>query len=159
MIQTELTVQAAGQEYPVMLDAVGYFHADLGEANHIEAPTLSELRSAAAGYKAQRFELPFTVVRNGQAMRGVATGFHAMNGSLLVRWESGKHTQERAYELRDAMPALDEFDWARLAVMLAERRHAIEAVEKFLASHKIGDIKEAALAAQRAAAGLADGNA
>jgi len=159
MIDTGLTVNVAGQSYPVMLDD-DTFTVLLGE-DALIASSMTELRTLTAGYKPQRFRLSFTIPGKTGAVHGVITGIHASNRSLLTRWDNGGKTeQRRPWELSDAMPRLADDEASELTSLIVARNTAEQALRAFVDTRKFtsttpdrnrNGIADAARQAQQAA--------
>lgn len=134
-------IEVRGQTYTVHLDQNGTFRAydDAG----IEAATsdtrqgLLETLTKATRRASGAVSVPITVLVNGQPRHGEATGIHATNHNILVRWadgERGRISMIRDRELLGGMTEEEGQTWLRLieAVNAAGRD-----IYAFREAHKI----------------------
>lgn len=159
MIDTGTTIKVLGKPYPVYLrDEVPgryegmIFRMDLGNGQELDADSWKGLEAKARSFKDVRFDLPFTT-RHGH--EGSVTGFHAGNGSLLVRWASGATDQRRKYQMEGSMPRLSPEDQAELKRLRDASTEAQKAWNEFVNERAWDDIEEAATQARVEKAGLA----
>jgi hypothetical protein len=151
-------IEVRGQRYIVQLDEDGIFHAynDAGiEAATSEtrgdlASALSELTKQASA----AVSVPFTRLVNGEARHGVATGIHAGNRRILVRWAGGRREQLSTVGNSDLLGGMTEaegLEWARLTEAVHAAGRAIFAFREARKIDLYAEIR-AAMAGQEAAA-------
>jgi hypothetical protein len=157
-MDTGLTITVSGKAFPVKLEThpkdwvKAKFTLHLGEGNDVDAASFAELEAKVKDLRLVRFELPFTMP-NGRG--GMVTGFHASNGNMLIRWDSGKTSQEYGSGLADAMPRLSEDDLAELKQLVQARSDAYSALAEWVKAHRFPEgIGEAADEARRLAGGV-----
>jgi hypothetical protein len=114
-------IEVRGQSYTVQLDEDGTFRA-YNEAGMkvATAQTRRDLASALGQLTRQAsaaVSVLFTMLVDGQARHGEATGLHATTRNILVRWADGKREQlsmVRGSDLLGGMTEAEGLEWARL---------------------------------------------
>ena len=147
-MKTELRITHGGKTYEVELnDENGSFRVWTGET-HISAPSYADLERKIRKLKT-RFELPFTAVTADGVMDGTVTGFHAINGNMLVKWADGSHEQMPGYSYdASSMPRLSDEDTAKAKQLVQARNEAVQALDTFIKARRFESLKKAALEAQ-----------
>lgn len=160
-MQTDLTVEVAGQSYPVSINGEGEFVTNLGveqgSSQIIKAASYAELVTKTRKIKIP-FALDFTEVTDRGPRNGTVTSIHATNGNLMVRWQhNGKTEQIPGYQGSTAMPRLTAPEYQALEILISERNRTRDELAAFLKSRTYRSLKEAARTAQAEAAEAAGG--
>lgn len=156
-MQTDLTVEVAGQSYPVSINEEGEFLANLGveqgATQFVKAASYSELVKKARKIKVP-FALDFTEVTDYGPRNGTVTGIHATNRNLLVRWQhNGKSEQVSGYYGSTTMPRLPAEEYQALEILISERNRTRDELAAFLKPRTYKSLSDAARKAQAEAAG------
>ena len=156
-METDLTVEVAGERYPVSISGDGEFVTNLGvehgSSQIVRAASYAELVKKARKIKVP-FSLDFTEVTDHGPRNGTVTGIHASNRNLLVRWQhNGKTEQVPGYHGSTAMPRLTAPEYQALEILISERNRTRDELAAFLKPRVYKSLSEAARTAQAEAAG------
>jgi hypothetical protein len=161
MTEASLGPFQAGQfTFDLTVDGNGIFTArndQLGDFSSSELAKLKETAKVRASQARTRVSVPFTRLRgNGfagpwEGRRGVATGIHNGNGSVLVRWTDGTSEQLAAHgrqHICGKLSAAEEREWVDLQTAADDADRALRA---FTSQHFIvlkDEVRKAIEAAQ-----------
>jgi hypothetical protein len=130
-----------GKTYEVTINSNGYFSVQIDKDRSIGGNTREELRRAlmkASLRKDARVAVPFIVVKTGSKLRsGVASGFHAGTGKILVKWSDGTSDQLNSYEYEHYLVPLNPEELDRLQRLETNYRDAKATYDKFIQDHKL----------------------
>lgn len=108
-MQTEISLEIRGTQYPVELSKAGIFSATTG-ADKVVDTTLEGLQKQMLRLTRQTAKLSIRVSRpdyaSGTIQAGTITGIHAVNRAILVRWDNGQRDQIAAYSCDGIMTEL-----------------------------------------------------
>lgn len=152
-----MKISVRGVDYtPVHVSEVGIFSIIVRGVRY-ESDTLAGLRSKvflrARGHGV-KVTIPFTAIENGVIRNGVATGFHEVDGSILVHWEETPYRAETLGWSCTTLAPLTEHGadlyrqlsadyWAaRSVVEKFEQRHAIDLRSRIIAAISVAVEKE-----------------
>ena len=90
----------------------------------------------------RQVEVPFSDVNGSRVCHGVATGIHAKDRRLLVRWDSGDCSQIGLYLVRDFVRRLTPEEESYLKGLMAQRDDLNQLILNFKLSHAL-DVENA----------------
>jgi hypothetical protein len=125
------------------------------DGQKVEDESVAGLRKKAERVLRQaavKIEVPFSTLDGGALRHGTATGLHARNRTVLVRWDDGETGQLGKFGRATAFARLTDEQTAAYADLLARQRAISGDRKAFEAEHGV-DLRELVSEAVRAAAG------
>jgi hypothetical protein len=137
-METEITLEVRGSTYDVEVDGKGIFWTEVGGQSY-SANSLERLRETVTKATRQsNLDVRFCRVDNaGNVAYGTATGIHASQRAVLVRWNEGKRETIQAYSAVNMLQPLSVEEVQELRERIRDAAAAAEQVRKFRAAHEL----------------------